>query len=240
MKQTVPSERPLGMTESYHAAQCWLTHIGQPTTKIEEPTGDIVEMQTVSYLARVRVSKEATGQGAVIGLMRSGSVHEDLELLMFSPTGYNTAAEEFADLRNIALFSLTSTGDVRPVTAAARGVMTTEPFEPPFLPLEEAEEEFVLPPLPEPEAADEPDDTSEASELDWRKCPQCGAGHHPDVIRCTQCDADLTSRLTLLGDSSGHSIGSLLSPHNPRAPRHGTSTLRCRSCGSHDIDLVRN
>ena len=235
MKQAAPDIRPLGMTESYHATQRWLSFIGEPTTRIEDPTDGVVQLYTEHYIVLIRVDREPASQSAVIAMMRAAVEIDDLTMLMFSPTGYNTSAVEFADLRRIPLFTLTSRGDAKAMTGAARAIVPSEPYEPPFSEPDEEEppDPFdVVEPVPELET----EDRFDLAQVEWKTCPRCNASQHPDLAQCAACGGDLNARLTLLGDS--------LRPPSPvtapaqKARRPGASTLQCQNCGSHDIDLV--
>jgi hypothetical protein len=231
------------MTESYHATQCWLAFIGEPTMRIEDPTEGVVQLHTERFIVRIRVASEAASQGSVIAMLRAAAEIEDLTMLMFSPTGYNLSAIEFAELRGIPLFTLSPFGEVIGETLAARALIPEGEYDPPFADREEEEEDdFMAEPEPDPEPDFE--DRFDLAQVEWKSCPRCNASQHPDLVQCAACGADLNARLTFIGgtEPESHVGHSPLTPRPtpPPAPRAGTSSLQCRNCGSHDIDLIHN
>lgn len=232
------------MTESYHATQSWLSFIGEPTTRIEDPTDGVVQLYTEKFMVRVRVGNEPASQSSVIAMMRAGAEIDDLDMFMFSPTGYNASAIEFAETRNIALFTLTSLGDVVGETASARAHIPVEEFIPPFADREDEEDDFMAD-LTLEDDEDEYEDPFDISTVEWKSCPRCNAKQHPNLVQCAACGADLNGRVALFGGSASHAPADglraptpLSSSEPPAQPRTGMSTLQCRNCGSHDIELI--
>ena len=230
------------MTESYHATQCWLGFIGEPTTRIEDPTDGVVQLYTEQFMVRIRVGNEAASQSAVIAMMRAAAEITDLAMLMFSPTGYNASAIEFAEMRGISLFTLTPLGEVVAETASARDLVPEGEYAPPFADREDEEEEDFLADL-DAEEESEFEDRFDITSVEWRQCPRCNASQHPDLSQCASCGADLNARVTFLGGAEPDPIPArqpspLSAGHEPPPPpRRGTSSLQCRNCGSHDIEL---
>jgi ribosomal protein L37E len=234
----------LGLAEAYHVANRWLAHAGTPARSIEEPVDGVVELLGPGFHARVRIGATPLPQGAVLAVLRTAGPTTQQRLLLFSVTGYTTGALVFADTQGVALFDISGDGDVVPCNTHARALMPAEPLAPAF-----------AAPV-EPEVADEPEpdpeETADEEPVVWRDCHRCGATHHPRANFCASCGADLHTRLTMLGsdqgsarpspsklDSRGHSAATSLSSQQPvPPPRPGAPTLRCRTCGSHDIDLI--
>ena len=226
----------LSLAEAYLVAQSFLGHIRAVPSRVEEPVDGIVELEGAGMLSRVKYQRNPIGQGAIIALLKAAD-SADVDLAMFSVTGFSDSAISFAASRAIALFDLTGDGDVVPVTTAARAMMIEDPFvspldpaaytysEPDFEPSEdEGADFFIFEPATKQPAAAPP--------ASWRECPHCGTKHHESAQFCAACGADLTKRSSTLlpADST---------PPKP-IPRAapGAPTLRCKTCGSHDIELV--
>lgn len=230
MSTPVSETTPLGMTEAYHTAQQWLAFVGEPTTRIEDPTDGVLQLYTARHMVRIRVDDEPAGQGAVIAMLRAAAELDDLDVAMFSPTGYNPSALEFAEMRNIALFTLTHLGGVVGETVAARAMMPKKEFVPVF------SERANRPGLDdEVEVAEETDGSSGADEpgVEWVVCTRCGAQQHPELALCAVCGSDLS-----VSEETEPAAIDEAAIHGTPAPPILTS-LRCNSCGSHDIELLR-
>jgi len=226
----------LSLAEAYLVAQSFLGHIRAVPSRVEEPVDGIVELEGAGLLSRVKYQRSPISQGAVLALLKAAE-GSDLHLVLFSVTGFSDAAIQFAATRAVALFDLTADGDVVPITTAAHAMMIDEPFVSPldasgygfeeevFEPSEDEGKDFFL---FEP-ATKTPTELPAAS---WRECPQCNTKHHKSAQFCASCGTDLTKRSSALLHetvSSGRSV--------PRAAA-GAPTLRCKTCGSHDIELV--
>jgi hypothetical protein len=230
----------LGLTEAYHVAHRWLDHIGATPESISEPVNGVVELRSGFLVARIKVDRTPLAQSAILALLKAVDEHheerEHLHCLLFSVTGFSGGAKTLAESHNVGLFDLDAIGDVHPVTTYARNIMPAEPLEPAFLFVpSEAENEA--------DAREErmPFGPVEKDPKDWLDCPRCGATHHRKANFCAACGADLTARSALTAPT--------LPPHAPalsgRAPTMAPgagpvpgSMLRCRACGSHDIELV--
>lgn len=237
MQDAITDTRPLSMTEAYHVAQLWLAFVGEPTTKVEDPTDGVLQLHTADHIVRVRVGSEPAGQGAVIALLRAATEHDEIEMMMFSPTGYNASALEFATNRGIALFSMSSTGEVIAETKAAEALVPEEEFEPPFAERDEIE----IVEVEEEDEEDESEDPFDDTDVEWKACPRCGAKQHPELVQCMACGGDLNARLTLLDDGKKPQARTTTKGTAQRrgtVQKVGMSALQCRSCGSHDIELV--
>lgn len=240
-----PQTQPrLSLTEAYHATQRWLDHIGLRTVNIKEPADGVVELRSNTHVARIRINSGPVSQGAVLALLRA-SQEDGLTPLLFSATGFSNGAIGFGASQNIGLFDLDEEGDILPMNTVANQLMPDEPLEPAFAtPIEAVEAEapisyFEVPAMEdELEEAEVPEGSE--SEAGWRTCPRCGQTHHPSTRMCASCGMDLTVR------SGGQLLGPKGQPAVPRrapgpsnTPRPVGPTLQCRTCGSHDIELIQ-
>lgn len=231
MSTPVPNMTPLGMTEAYHTTQKWLTFVGEPTTRIEDPTDGVLQLYTDQRMVRIRVGSDQAGQGAVIAMMRAAAEITDLDVAMFSPTGYNPSALEFAETRGIALFTLTPLGDVVGETVAARAMMPEGEFIPAFSERALAMADPLFEDEAHPEAVEE--DDVEIIGIEWTSCSRCGVRQHPDLATCARCG-------TSLGPPDGDQTADAAVPASHGAPEATISyRLECNDCGSHDIDVTR-
>ncbi|MDJ0959555.1 MAG: zinc ribbon domain-containing protein [Acidimicrobiia bacterium] len=226
----------LSLAEAYLVAQSFLGHIRAVPSRVEEPVDGVVELEGAGMMSRVKYQRNPIGQGAIIALLKAAD-SADLDLAMFSVTGFSDSAISFAASRAIALFDLTADGDVVPVTTAARAMMIEDPFVSPLDPAAYTYTEPDFEPSPD-EGADffifEPatKQPSAAPPTSWRECPRCGTKHHQSAQFCAACGTDLTKRSSALLPAD--------SPPAKPIPRAapGAPTLRCKTCGSHDIELV--
>jgi len=229
----------LGLTEAYHVTHRWLDHIGATPESISEPVDGVVELRSGSLVARIKVDRAPLAQSAILALLKAVDEHheerEQLHCLLFSVTGFSGGARTLAESHSVGLFDLDAIGDVHPVTTYARNIMPAEPLEPAFLfaPTEEEKEA-------EARKEQMPFGPVEKDPKDWLDCPRCGATHHRKATFCTACGADFTapSTLTAKMPPRGRIPGPpQVAPGTVPAPTGG-QMLRCRTCGSHDIELV--
>lgn len=230
MSTPVSNITPLGMTEAYHTTQQWLGFVGEPTTRIEDPTDGVLQLYTARHMVRIRVGPDPAGQGAVIAMVRAAAEIDDLEVAMFSPTGYNPSALEFAEIRGIALFTLTPLGDVLGETVAARAMMPDRKFIPAFSERALAAEEASI---GEDGASQDHAGDEIAAAIEWTRCPRCAVAQHPNLDVCAACGAELDPEATEHGPDVGDAA-----LHGASSPEI-TYSLRCNSCGSHDVELTR-
>jgi len=241
-----PQTQPrLSLTEAYHATQRWLDHVGLRTATINEPADGVVELRSSSHVARVRINTGPVSQRAVLALLR---VAEEAELtpLLFSATGFSNGAIGFSASQNVGLFDLAGDGEIVPMNAAAKQLMPEDALEPAFAsPIEAVEAAAPVSYFEVPTIEDdpEPEDVPEAGGTgDWRTCPRCGSTHHPGTRMCASCGADLEARTgggQLLGPRGAPAAAHKRDPgpSNPAPARVGP-TLQCRTCGSHEIELI--
>jgi len=241
-----PQTQPrLSLTEAYHATQRWLDHVGLRTVNIKEPADGVVELRSESHVARIRIDTGPVSQAAVLALLRA-STEDDLTPLLFSATGFSNGAIGFGASQHIGLFDLAEDGDVLPMNTIARSLMPKEELEPAFsTPIEAVEAEtpisyFEVPTLDEEEQEIAPvEEVGDGAE--WRRCPSCGQTHHPSTKLCQSCGMDLTKRSSgqLLGPTGQPAVIPKRAP-GPSNPAAGSGpSLRCRTCGSHDIELIQ-
>jgi hypothetical protein len=231
----------LSLAEAYLVAQSFLGHIRAVPSRVEEPVDGIVELEGAGLLSRVKFQRSPISQGAVLALLKAAD-GRDTQLALFSVTGFTDAAIQFAANRTVALFDLTADGEVVPITNGAQGMLIDEPFVSPLSPAGPLFDEVSLPEFIEDDE-DENDPffsepstktpNGDATAPSWRECPQCGTKHHQTAEFCAACGTDLTRRTSALLHRG--------TPAAARAipkPTTGGPTLRCKTCGSHDIELV--
>lgn len=236
----------LGLSEAYHVANRWLTYVGDTPRAIEEPVDGVVELIGSGFHARIRIDAVPLQQGAVLALLRAVADTEEPRLMLWSVSGFTNGAVAFADTQGVSLFSITADGDVVARNSHGRLLMPAEPLEPAFASPIVTEPEAVLAPEPAEEHEDD-----EGAPIVWRDCPRCGATHHPRANFCASCGADLHARLQVLGAAGGAAIPqpskledrgqarpSRSSSEPVPQPRPDAPSLRCRTCGSHDIELI--
>ena len=247
-----PQTKPrLSLTEAYHATQRWLDHVGLRTVNIKEPADGVVELRSNTHIARIRINTGPVSQGAVLALLRS-SQEDGLTPLLFSATGFSNGAIGFGASQNIGLFDLGDDGDILPINTVAKQLMPSEPLEPAFAtPIEAVESEgpvsyFEVPTIEdEAEVDDVLVDEAPAEPGMWRNCPRCGQTHHPSTRMCASCGMDLSSRGggQLLGPTGQAAPAAQQQSQNRRPtpssrPNHVGPSLQCKTCGSHDIELI--
>lgn len=230
-------EPTLSLSEAYHAAQTWLNHVGAAPERVDEPVAGVIEMQGGGLFSRIRFDRSTVGQAAILALMNHVDESGDTPVL-FSVSGFSQSAEAFAENHHVALFTIDETGDVVPQSAAARQLMPEEHYVPPFSTNadEHRAEEFST-------GEDQPGDGEAESgdELEsevWRDCPSCGTSHHRGAAVCVSCGADLNELALHLKvpDSAPAAPAGTPVP----SAGEGRPTLRCRTCGSGDIELLNN
>lgn len=242
----------LTLDQAYQAAFLWLDHIGEPPGTISEPADGVIELRTDKYLARIRWSRSPINQAAVLAILR---VDDDPERrALFSATGYTPGAVSLADTQGVALFTIDATGNAISENAHASAIMPPTLPEPPFAPHEMA--------TVEPPAAAEQDTSYDLN--DWIECPSCGTTHHKMANFCRTCGTNLQGgggppesaseqaseiedqpRAVNIGpqtvqlwsaqdeDPANAARATRVPPAEPGHP-----ALRCRTCGSHDIELI--
>lgn len=234
----------LTLDQAYEAAFFWLGHIDQAPAAISEPTDGVIQMKSNRLLARVRWGRSPINQAAVLAILRVPV--EGQKRVVFSVTGFTPGAISLADSQAVALFTFDEVGMARPENAHAIALVPGDTLQPPFAPHHQLENE-------QPETRQPPQTAVTYDPIDWIKCPTCSVAHHRAASFCRACGSKLHSDRTkeppavdahqatqppvppLLGD-----------PASPLVPPGGTTprtdqqtTLRCRTCGSHDIELLR-
>lgn len=225
----------LSLDQAYQATYLWLDHVGDPPIEISEPAHGSVELITDKAFVRVRSSSTPVEQSSVLALLRAAQSGK--RLLIFSPSGFSPGALSIAETQGIALFTLDSTGRAVPETTHARSISPATQADPPFAPepTSPMDEDFwnVAPQWKTAETEDEPepdsdDDGIQAATTDWADCPECGTTHHRNAKFCRECGTSLVTSLTEDHEQPAAAGGN-------RVPG---SMLRCRKCGSHDIELT--
>jgi len=231
---------PLSLSEAYHAAQTFLTHLDLPPTRVDEPVDGVIELEGDSYIARVKYENEEVGQGALIALIKV-SEGQTKTLMLFSATGFSSSAHGLAETHAFALFNLDGEGGIIPATTSARAMMPLDPFVAPFadptvvnFPVGTSENPFPI-----------TEETLRIEDHEWLDCPSCGTTHHPDANFCAGCGGAVVARGKSTAVATGKAAGDRALPTNPNGPdlpiagpSAGTVALTCRNCGSHDIALA--
>ena len=227
----------VSLAEAYHVAQRWLTFLGAVPEKIVEPADGIIELRSAGLVTRIKFDRTAVAPSAILAMLKATD-GEPVRRLLFSVTGFTDGAKSLGEGRGFGLFDIDAVGDVHPHTTYARSLVPSEPLEPAFLHTpSRAEEEDAAPVNPFG-----PVDVEAPGE--WSDCPRCGVTQHHSVDVCVSCGADMSTRGRVVAPTSGiQPPGAPAAPVRaqsatavPRAPAGGPR-LRCRTCGSHDIEL---
>jgi hypothetical protein len=231
--------KQLTLDQAYQAAFLWLDHIGDPPMEISEPAHGSVELITERAFVRVRSSEAPVEQSSVLALLRAAESGK--RLVIFSPSGYSPGALSIAETQGIALYTLDPYGSAIPETTHARAMAPDEMPDPPFAPSTEPDEDYwggftpsAAPVEPEPQSDATTDPGIQAATTDWADCPTCGATHFHNARFCRECGTNLQAASRLAQPTAQSPTA------GPSAPVRGTvgSQLRCRVCGSHDIELI--
>lgn len=226
----------VSLAEAYHVAQRWLTFLGAVPEKITEPADGIIELRSAGLVTRIKFDRAAIAPSAILAMLKATD-GEAVRRLLFSVTGFTDGAKSLGESRGFGLFDIDAVGDVHPHTTYARSLIPSEPLEPAFLHVPAPDEEDSA--VPVSPFDDSPDPES------WIDCPRCGTTQHHTVEVCVNCGADISvrSRLSTAGGpkaKTGYGEPALQPSRQtsaiPRAPAGGPR-LRCRTCGSHDIEL---
>jgi len=213
----IPRDNQLTLDEAYQATYLWLDHTGDPPVEILEPAHGSVELHTAKAFVRVRSSEAPVEQSSVLALLRAADAGK--KLLLFSPSGFSTSALSIAETQGIALFTLDPHGRAIPETTHARTASPETEPDPPFAPdagdEDDGLETYAPPPWREEDAEPEVEGI-DAGTSDWSDCPACGSTHYRNAKFCKACGTRLQT------DS-----------------HHVDTRMRCRNCGSHDIEKLR-
>ena len=159
-------------------------------------------------------------------------------------TGFTPGAVSLADTQSVARFTFDESGLAAPNNAHAIALMPATSHEPPFAP--------QSPPLEAAETVTPAEATVTYDLADWLECPKCATTHHRAANFCRSCGSKLhvdeTGEAPPEPDpaaappqpAAGNGPPSPLILPGATAPSTVRQTvLRCRTCGSHDIELLR-
>jgi len=229
-------DEQLTLDEAYQATFLWLDHAEDPPLDISEPSHGSVELVTERSFVRVRSSDGPVEQSSVLALLRAAEAGK--KLLIFSPSGFSPGAISIAETQGIGLFTLDRIGRAIPETTHARAIAPPTEPDPPFAPTEQEDGDDAFwnrPQAPVVEESSEnftvQDDGIGAGTFDWSDCPSCGTTHHRNAKFCRECGMNLQAGSTSPFDASPiHAT--------PVTQDAGEPKLRCKTCGSHNIELL--
>lgn len=230
-----PNRPHLSLAEAKDAAQTFLTEIGLAPTRVDEPVDGVIELEGAEYIARVKYDRDEVGQGALIALMKAAG-DEPGVCMLFSATGFSSSAREMAESHAYALFEVDLDAQVLACSTSARVLM---PHPPP-----RADHAELTHASTNPFARGPDDEVIEDHE--WLECPNCRTTHHPEANFCATCGGSVVARGELgPTQATGKAVGDRALATNPGGggtpvpkPTDGSPQLKCRTCGSHDIELV--
>ena len=236
----------VSLAEAYHVAQRWLTFLGAVPEQITEPADGIIELRSAGLVTRIKFDRTAVAPSAILEMLKA-TYGEPVRRLLFSVTGFTDGAKSLGESRGFGLFDIDAIGDVHPHTTYARSLVPSEPLEPAFLHSPSQEEDV-------PSAPVNPFGPVDENAQEWVDCPRCGVTQHHSVEVCVSCGADVSAHGRMASATAGQ-MGVPAAPITavpqspprvgqappastavPKAPAGGPR-LRCRTCGSHDIEL---
>lgn len=226
----------VSLAEAFHVAQRWLTFLGAVPEQVTEPADGIIELRSAGLVSRIKFDRAAVAPSAILAMLKATD-GEAVRRLLFSATGFTDGAKQLGESRGFGLLDIDAMGDVHPHTTYARSLVPSEPLEPAFSSTARSEGK-----KPEVQANPfGPVDENDAAE--WVDCPRCGVSQHHSVEVCVSCGADVsspvrTSGATVAGGGNAEepAPGSTGGPSADVRASRGPK-LRCRACGSHDIEL---
>jgi ribosomal protein L37E len=201
----------MSLDHAYEAVQDWLERTDVRVQRALEPVDGVIEFWAGNAVGRIKWSRTVLTQGAILALLRA----ED------------SAGDERP--RQPLLFSLTgytpgaiavaNSQDVALFSVDRRGDV---------IPVNDTAVRMDPgPPQPQPELESPSWAVRPEPEAPWITCARCRTTLHPDANFCAACGTDLNAPAPA---ASGDPVP---------APTPGTPHLRCRTCGSHDVELIR-
>lgn len=229
--------KQLTLDQAYQAAYLWLDHADDPPLEISEPAHGSVELITERAFVRVRSSEAPVEQSSVLALLRAADTGK--RLVIFSPSGFSPGALSIAETQGIALFTLDTVGKAIAETTHARAITPEDQPDPPFAPSTPSDQDEFWGDLgsDRSDTSDvDDDDGIQAATTDWAECPNCGTTHYRNARFCRECGTNLQTDSSP-PPSTPDRPASAPTAAASAASRSG-SRLRCRTCGSHDIELI--
>ena len=228
----------VSLAEAFHVAQRWLTFLGAVPEQVIEPADGIIELRSAGLVTRIKFDRAALAPSAILAMLKATD-GEAVRRLLFSATGFTDGAKSLGESRGFGLFDIDEVGDVHPHTTYARSLVPSEPLEPAFLNAPRPGKDGPETPV-NPFGPVDPNDANE-----WVDCPRCGVSQHHSVEVCVSCGADVSTRDRVAasqvavggGATSQPAAAPASAPGAAHGPPAGGPRLRCRTCGSHDIEL---
>lgn len=217
----------LTLDQAYQAAFLWLDHIGQTPTSISEPADGVIELRSDELVGRLRWSRTPINQAAVLAMLRQSDT--SVKRVLFSVTGYTPGAVSLADTQGVALMSFDTTGRAHPDNAHGIALAPGDESPVPFPPQTETGPELPV--------VTAPPEHMEYDLEEWLDCPQCGLTHHAKSNFCMSCGADLHIAPPPPEPPRRRKEDKMAQP--VPSPESTAPRLRCRTCGSDDIELIR-
>lgn len=200
------------LDDAYRTVVGWLERAGMRVQRVLEPVDGVVEIWAGHTIGRIKWSRTVVNQGTVLALLRA----EDTV----------TADDE---QRQGMLFSVTGFTEAAVAVATSQDIalysLTRKGEVVPENDIAVRLDPGPEPEPPPPEDRDRPVKTT--PDAGWITCPTCATTLHPDANFCAACGSDLHLPPP---ESQGERVPS---------PTAGAPFLQCRTCGSHDIELIR-
>lgn len=201
----------LTLAEATEATRAWLKANGSDPRRVAEPVDGVVEVRSEKISTRLRWDRKPVSQAAILALLR----HDDDygAHVIFSVSGFTAGAVSLADSQSIALYIFDEEGAAEPANDLGAALQPARGTPRPFAP------------TPPP---GEGDPNARPTPEDWTQCAACGVTHHGVLAACPSCRHERDAAGP--GDADGFRPGS--------AGNGTASLLRCRDCGSHNVELV--
>lgn len=236
MKRHAEPPKQLSLDQAYQAAYLWLDAVGDPPLEISEPAHGAVELITDKAFVRVRSSNTPVEQSSVLALLRAAQSGK--RPVIFSPSGFSPGAKSIAETQGIALYTLDTSGRAVPETTHARSIAPEVEPDPPFAPVAlPTDDEDYWSGFRATQTTEQSErrrsEGVNATSTDWTDCPNCGVTHYRNARFCRECGTNLVDHAAEVHEPPSQEPAAIASNGQPE------SGLRCRTCGGHDIELLK-